>query len=58
MKEKIPEKFRPDFAVSREQTDEKGEKMYTVHPNTNGSVCRRDTGAAKKWVTHSGTKVG
>uniref|UniRef100_A0A0C9RID4 Ferredoxin--NADP reductase, chloroplastic n=1 Tax=Wollemia nobilis TaxID=56998 RepID=A0A0C9RID4_9CONI len=28
MKEKNPEKFRVDFAVSREQTNEKGEKMY------------------------------
>lgn len=28
MKEKSPEKFRLDFAVSREQTNEKGEKMY------------------------------
>ncbi|XP_017216441.1 ferredoxin--NADP reductase, leaf isozyme, chloroplastic isoform X1 [Daucus carota subsp. sativus] len=28
MKEKNPDKFRLDFAVSREQTNEKGEKMY------------------------------
>lgn len=28
MKEKSPDKFRVDFAVSREQTNEKGEKMY------------------------------
>ncbi|VFQ74287.1 unnamed protein product [Cuscuta campestris] len=28
MKEKCPEKFRLDFAVSREETNEKGEKMY------------------------------
>ena len=28
MKEKAPEHFRLDFAVSREQTNEKGEKMY------------------------------
>lgn len=28
MKEKYPENFRLDFAVSREQTNEKGEKMY------------------------------
>lgn len=28
MKEKVPENFRLDFAVSREQTNEKGEKMY------------------------------
>ncbi|MQM15531.1 hypothetical protein Taro_048475, partial [Colocasia esculenta] len=28
MKEKAPDKFRLDFAVSREQTNEKGEKMY------------------------------
>ncbi|KAH1082006.1 hypothetical protein J1N35_021767 [Gossypium stocksii] len=28
MKEKNPENFRLDFAVSREQTNEKGEKMY------------------------------
>ncbi|OIW11047.1 hypothetical protein TanjilG_22854 [Lupinus angustifolius] len=28
MKEKSPENFRLDFAVSREQTNEKGEKMY------------------------------
>lgn len=28
MKEKAPENFRLDFAVSREQTNEKGEKMY------------------------------
>nr|ABK22336.1 unknown [Picea sitchensis]ACN39766.1 unknown [Picea sitchensis]ACN40071.1 unknown [Picea sitchensis] len=28
MKEKSPDKIRVDFAVSREQTNEKGEKMY------------------------------
>ncbi|EOX90844.1 Ferredoxin-NADP(+)-oxidoreductase 2 [Theobroma cacao] len=28
MKEKYPDNFRLDFAVSREQTNEKGEKMY------------------------------
>lgn len=28
MKEKSPENFRLDFAVSREQTNEKGDKMY------------------------------
>ena len=28
MKEKAPNNFRVDFAVSREQTNEKGEKMY------------------------------
>ena len=28
MKEKNPENFRLDFAVSREQTNEKEEKMY------------------------------
>lgn len=28
MKEKAPENFRVDFAVSREQTNENGEKMY------------------------------
>ncbi|MCL7022427.1 hypothetical protein MKW94_029438 [Papaver nudicaule] len=28
MKEKAPENFRLDFAVSREQTNDKGEKMY------------------------------
>ena len=28
MKEKKPENFRLDFAVSREQTNAKGEKMY------------------------------
>ncbi|KAL3838951.1 hypothetical protein ACJIZ3_023542 [Penstemon smallii] len=28
MKEKSPENFRLDFAVSREQTNAKGEKMY------------------------------
>lgn len=28
MNEKYPENFRLDFAVSREQTNEKGEKMY------------------------------
>lgn len=28
MKEKEPDKFRVDFAVSREQTNEQGEKMY------------------------------
>ena len=28
MKEKAPENFRLDFAVSREQINEKGEKMY------------------------------
>lgn len=28
MKEKSPENFRLDFAVSREQTNDKGEKMY------------------------------
>ncbi|KAL6222274.1 hypothetical protein ACLB2K_005666 [Fragaria x ananassa] len=28
MKEKAPDNFRLDFAVSREQTNEKGEKMY------------------------------
>ncbi|KAJ9146964.1 hypothetical protein P3X46_029176 [Hevea brasiliensis] len=28
MKEKVPDKFKVDFAVSREQTNEKGEKMY------------------------------
>lgn len=28
MKEKAPENFRLDFAVSREQTNENGEKMY------------------------------
>lgn len=28
MKEKFPDKFRLDFAVSREQKNEKGEKMY------------------------------
>lgn len=28
MKEKKPDNFRLDFAVSREQTNEKGEKMY------------------------------
>ncbi|XP_050375688.1 ferredoxin--NADP reductase, leaf isozyme, chloroplastic [Argentina anserina] len=28
MKEKAPQNFRLDFAVSREQTNEKGEKMY------------------------------
>ncbi|KAH7440535.1 hypothetical protein KP509_04G111900 [Ceratopteris richardii] len=28
MKEKFPDNFRLDFAVSREQTNEKGEKMY------------------------------
>lgn len=28
MKEKNPENFRLDFAVSREQTNAKGEKMY------------------------------
>ncbi|XP_060178986.1 ferredoxin--NADP reductase, leaf-type isozyme, chloroplastic-like isoform X3 [Lycium barbarum] len=28
MKEKAPENFRLDFAVSSEQTNEKGEKMY------------------------------
>lgn len=28
MKELAPENFRLDFAVSREQTNEKGEKMY------------------------------
>ncbi|OMO84687.1 Oxidoreductase FAD/NAD(P)-binding protein [Corchorus olitorius] len=28
MKEMYPDKFRLDFAVSREQTNEKGEKMY------------------------------
>ncbi|RVX03312.1 Ferredoxin--NADP reductase, leaf isozyme, chloroplastic [Vitis vinifera] len=28
MKEKAPENFRVDYAVSREQTNEKGEKMY------------------------------
>ena len=28
MKEKAPENFKLDFAVSREQTNEKGEKMY------------------------------
>lgn len=28
MKEKAPENFRLDFAVSREQTNEQGEKMY------------------------------
>jgi len=28
MKEKNPENFRLDFAVSREQTNDKGEKMY------------------------------
>ena len=28
MKEKNPDNFRLDFAVSREQTNEKGEKMY------------------------------
>ena len=28
MKEKFPENFRLDFAVSREQQNEQGEKMY------------------------------
>ena len=28
MKEKFPDNFRLDFAVSREQQNEKGEKMY------------------------------
>lgn len=28
MKEKAPENFRLDFAVSREQVNDKGEKMY------------------------------
>lgn len=28
MEEKAPENFRVDYAVSREQTNEKGEKMY------------------------------
>lgn len=28
MKEKKPDNFRVDYAVSREQTNEKGEKMY------------------------------
>jgi len=28
MQEKYPENFRLDFAVSREQTNEQGEKMY------------------------------
>ncbi|RZC30321.1 Ferredoxin--NADP reductase, leaf isozyme 1, chloroplastic [Glycine soja] len=28
MKEKVPDNFRLDFAVSREQTNKKGEKMY------------------------------
>ena len=28
MKEMVPDNFRLDFAVSREQTNEKGEKMY------------------------------
>ncbi|EPS71655.1 hypothetical protein M569_03104, partial [Genlisea aurea] len=28
MKEKSPDNFRVDFAVSREQTNSKGEKMY------------------------------
>lgn len=28
MKEKAPDNFRLDFAVSREQTNEQGEKMY------------------------------
>ena len=28
MKEKAPDNFRVDFAVSREQTNDKGEKMY------------------------------
>lgn len=28
MGEKAPENFRVDYAVSREQTNEKGEKMY------------------------------
>ena len=28
MEEKKPDNFRLDFAVSREQTNEKGEKMY------------------------------
>lgn len=28
MKEKAPDNFRVDFAVSRDQTNEKGEKMY------------------------------
>lgn len=28
MKEKAPDNFRLDFAVSREQTNAKGEKMY------------------------------
>ena len=28
MKEKAPENFRVDYAVSREQTNDKGEKMY------------------------------
>ena len=28
MKEKSPDNFRLDFAVSREQTNDKGEKMY------------------------------
>ena len=28
MKEKHPDNFRLDFAVSREQTNERGEKMY------------------------------
>lgn len=28
MKEKAPDNFRVDYAVSREQTNEQGEKMY------------------------------
>lgn len=28
MKEKAPDNFRVDFAISREQTNEKGEKRY------------------------------
>ena len=28
MKEKAPENFRVDYAVSREQKNDKGEKMY------------------------------
>lgn len=28
MKERAPKNFRVDYAVSREQTNEKGEKMY------------------------------
>ncbi|KAF2306253.1 hypothetical protein GH714_015973 [Hevea brasiliensis] len=38
MKEKVPDKFKVDFAVSREQTNEKGEKMAFFLSSIHGSI--------------------